>query len=113
MSAATLEREPGVYPVTNELGQDEDWEVVPAHTGPTWERDPDWTGPTDPDGYILPRWTLGWQVIDWIEKNLLADETDENDQPLPFALTREQMRFILWFYAVNEYGHFIYREIVL
>lgn len=80
--------------------------------GPTWDRDPSWTGPRDPNGYILPKWTLGYQVIRWVQDNLLDDEsTDEN--PIPFKLTPEQARFILWFYAVNEYGYFAYREVVL
>lgn len=112
MSAQTLE--PGVYPV----GED-DWDVVPAHIGPTWERTATWDGPRDPQGYILPKLTLGWQVIKWAEDNLLADEVDEDDQPLPFKFTDEQIRFILWFYAIEvmddagEYVRFLYREVVL
>lgn len=90
-----------------------DWEFVPKTVGPTWDRNPFWTGPRDPEGYILPELTLGWQAIHWIEHNLLADETDENDKPLPFQLTNEQMRLILWFYAIDETGRFAYREIVL
>ena len=92
---------------------DMDWEVVPDRIGPTWDLDPDWDGPRDPDGYVLPKHTLGWQAIKWIGDNLLADETDEHDKPLPFSLTREQMRFILWFYAIDEGGRFAYREVVL
>lgn len=115
MTAALLEvREPGVYPVDHDdplLATE--WEVVPFTMGPTWDRDPHWDGPRDPDGYILPKLTLGWQVIKWIETNLLADETDEQDRPLPFSLTNEQMRFLLWFYAIDENGRFLYREVVL
>ena len=102
-------RLPGVYTVDGE----DDWIVIPQTYGPTWDRDPTWDGPRDPEGYILPKITLGWQVIKWIETNLLADETDENDQPLPFKLTNEQMRFLLWFYAIDETGRFHYREVVL
>lgn len=90
-----------------------DWDVVPSIVGPTWDRGPHHDGPRDPDGYILPELTMGWQVISWIEENLLADETDDFDKPLPFQLTNEQVRFILWFYAVDEAGRFIYREVVL
>lgn len=116
----TESRPPGVYPkfsdsITDWALNEEavDWDVVPFHLGPTWDRNPFWDGPRDPDGYILPKLTIGWQAIWWIEANLLADETDENDQPLPFKLTNEQKRFILWFYAIDEDGVFFYREVVL
>jgi hypothetical protein len=109
MSVTTLKpRSPGVYQVA-----DDEWEVVPFHLGPTWDSDPSYDGPTTPDGFILPKYTLGWQVIKWIQRNLLADETDEDDKPLPFKLTNEQMRFLLWFYAIDEHGYFLYREVVL
>ena len=42
--------------------------------GPTWDRNPFYTGPRDPQGYILPELTLGWQILRWVEDNLLADE---------------------------------------
>ena len=112
---------PGVYPLFDEsitdwaLHEDQiDWCVIPFSMGPTWDRRPDWPDDLrDPDGYILPEFTLGYQAIDWVHKNCLADEVDENDQPLPFRLTAEQARFILWMYAVDEDGRFLYREIVL
>lgn len=120
MTVATEHRPPGVYPKFDDsltdwaLWEREiDWEVVPFSMGPTWDRNPFWQGPRDPQGYILPEYTLGWQVLDWIKANLLADETDENNNPLPFDLTDEQKRFILWFYAVDESGRFLYREVVL
>jgi hypothetical protein len=116
----TEHRPPGVYPqfddslVDWERHEKEiDWEVVPFSIGPTWDRNPFWTGPRDPQGYILPELTIGWQVLDWVSKNLLADETDEHNNPLPFDLTDEQKRFILWFYAIDEEGRFLYREVVL
>jgi hypothetical protein len=103
-----VHQQPGVY-VT---GPDT-WDIVPLTLGPTWDKDPSWDGPRDPEGYILPKLTLGWQAIKWGESNLLSDETDEHDRPLPFKLTNEQLRFILWFYAIDENGRFLYREIVL
>lgn len=128
----TESRPPGVYPLFDDTLTDWavneraiDWEVVPFSLGPTWDRNPFWKGPRDPNGYILPELTLGWQVLAWIEgiagpdgtmvvpNNLLADETDDDDKPLPFKLTAEQKRFILWFYAIDETGRFLYREIVL
>ncbi len=119
MSAPFAQRDPGVYPLFDDgidWAADEDkvdWEVVPFAMGPTWDRDPNWDGPRDPQGYILPKLTLGYQAIVWVQNNLLADEVDDLDRPLPFTLTPEQARFILWFYAVDEDGRFLYREIVL
>lgn len=90
-----------------------DWEVVPFFMGPTWDRNPFYDGPRDPQGYILPELTLGWQALRWISENLLADETDEHGNKLPLDLTDEQKRFILWFYAIDEDGRFLNREFVL
>lgn len=118
--AVTESRPPGVYPKFDESitdwalhEADIDWEVVPFSLGPTWDRNPFYEGPRDPQGYILPELTLGWQILKWIEANLLADETDEHGNKVPFDLTDEQKRFILWFYAIDESGRFIYREYVL
>lgn len=123
----TEHRPPGVYPKFDEdaidwesLEREIDWDVVPFSMGPTWDRNPFWDGPRDPQGYILPKLTIGWQILAWIEENLLADETDAHNRPLPFDLTDEQKRFILWFYALDEgdedrepTGRFKYREYVL
>jgi len=134
MTTATTEhRPPGVYPRFPDSVSDWavhereiDWEIVPFSMGPTWDRNPFWDGPRDPEGYILPKLTLGWQILRWIKENLLADETDAQGNKVPFKLTAEQARFILWFYAldVGEYdgdgnalieptGRFMYREYVL
>lgn len=109
MTATALE--PGVYEQLDDAGN-LDWFVVPAHLGPTWSKDPSWTGPRDPQDYILPRLTLGYQAIKWIQDNLLDDESDDEHE-IPFKLTPEQARFILWFYEINEFGHFTNREVVL
>ena len=130
---ATEHRPPGVYPrfpdtVTDWAVHDReiDWEVVPFSLGPTWDRNPFWDGPRDPEGYILPKTTLGWQALKWGRENLLADETDEHGHKMPFKPTAEQSRFVLWFYALEEgeydadghaliepTGRFMYREYVL
>ena len=112
-------RSPGVYATFGDILDWEthedliDWEVVAFSMGPTWDRDPNWDGPRDPDGYILPHLTLGYQALAWILANLLSDEVDEHDRHLPYRPTPEQVRFILWFYAIDESGRFLYREIVL
>lgn len=80
----------------------------PVKFGPTWEQNPDWQPGDPPDRkYALPVRTLGWHILWWISKNLLDDEGG------PFEPTPEQSRFILWMYAVDEHGKFIYRDIVL
>lgn len=95
------------------------WEIVSnyvpeaCHSGPTWERNPDWDGEDPLTEFVLPEFTLGWQAIKWAEDNLLSDETDEDGNALPFSFTNEQMRFILWMYAIDINGRFIYRELVL
>lgn len=80
----------------------------PVHFGPTWEPNPTW-GPGDPEAtrYALPGLTLGWHILHWIRMNLLDDEGD------PFTPTAEQTRFILWLYAVDGSGKFLYRDIIL
>ena len=120
MTLVTEHRPPGVYPkfdasLTDWSSNEDqiDWEVVPFSMGPTWDRNPFWDGPRDPQGYILPHLTLGWQILRWVEENLLADETDDQGKKLPFDLTDEQKRFLLWLYAIDQEGRFLYREIVL
>ncbi|AYN58483.1 terminase large subunit [Arthrobacter phage Liebe] len=55
--------------------------------------------------------TLGWGVIDWAEGYLL--QPDGDDAGDPFRFTREQLNFILWWYAVDAGGVFIYRRGIL
>ena len=99
--------EPGMYTVDGKLT------CIPQTYGPTWQRNPDWDGVSKRDQFVLPERTLGWQALAWIRENLLSDDLDENDRPLPFKPTFEQARFILFFYAIDENGDFIYREFVL
>jgi len=96
-----LQAEPGVY--RTETG----WRVVPVYIGPTWKRNPDWDGEDPLEEFILPQYTLGWQILDWVRSNLLDDEGN------PFRPTREQARLILWWYALDERGRFAYREGVI
>ncbi|MEU4568674.1 terminase [Micromonospora sp. NPDC023956] len=55
--------------------------------------------------------TLGWDLIVWVEEWLLQPDGDEAGEP--YRLTREQKNFLLWFYAVDERGKFIFRRAVL
>lgn len=74
--------------------------IVPNCLGPSWQRTPE-------GGWLLPKHTLGWQIIAWAAKNLRSDEGG------PWRFTPEQMRLLLWIYAVDEDGMFVYRDIVL
>ena len=76
----------------------------PFTIGPTWQRNDNGT-------WLLPEQTLGLAIIMWIHNNLLLDGE-------PVRLTGEQMRFIMWMYAIVPNGQpgsgrFLYREIVL
>lgn len=51
-------------------------------------------GSTLPAG--LPDRTVGWDVLAWIEATLRNPETGD-----PWRLTREQVRFLLWWYAYD------------
>lgn len=109
-------REPGVYTLGEPSLADwakgnVDWHVTPTVHGPVWDKDPYWTGPRDPSGYILPVYTLGYQALKWVSENLLGEEMDENGVRLPFKPTPEQVRMILWFYAVDDRGRFIQRQV--
>lgn len=74
--------------------------VTPITLGPTWKRTPE-------GGWALPRKTLGWEIIGWCAQWL----QDEDGNPWKF--TKEQARFILWWYAVDNEGRFVYRTGVL
>lgn len=69
--------------------------------GPTWTKD-------ENGEYILPEYTLGWGVIQWLYDYVLTPGGPHAGQP--FLPTMEQIRFILWWYAVDEEGRFVYRQ---
>jgi len=71
----------------------------PHCLGPVWQKNPD-------GSWKLPEITLGWEVIGWIAENLLLDGE-------PIRLTLEQMRFVLWMYALRPDGRFLYTDMVL
>ena len=58
-----------------------------------------------------PEHTLGWNVIPWCEDQLeIPHGSNVGD---PWRFTREQGRFLLWWYSVDEDGRFLYRRGVL
>lgn len=74
----------------------EDYRWVPTAIGPTWQR--------DGAHWLLPERTLGWQMLAWCGVYLQAGRDD------PWVFTDEQARFLLWWYAVDEDGRFVYRD---
>ncbi|WP_067891233.1 terminase [Nocardia vaccinii] len=77
---------------------DLEWE--PVKIGPTWQWDP-------ATGWHLPEHTLGWRVLAWCGK-WLRDKKGE-----PWQFTPEQTRFVLWYFAIDEHGDFLYHSAVL
>ncbi|MEU9126592.1 terminase [Kitasatospora sp. NPDC048540] len=74
--------------------------LEPTYLGPTWLRNPD-------GSWLLPRYTLGWQIAGWAAEYLRAENGG------PWRFTPEQLRFVLHWYAVDENGRFTARKGVL
>ncbi|MBP2341113.1 hypothetical protein JOF41_007367 [Saccharothrix coeruleofusca] len=72
----------------------------PVAIGPTWQR-------TDDGHWLLPEATLGWAVLGWSGVWL------QLRRGVPWRCTLEQARFILWWFALDEAGQFVYRDGVL
>lgn len=73
-------------------------EWPPSVLGPTWQIE---------DGrWVLPEATLGWDVLGWCG-------TELQHQAEPWRFTLEQARFVLWWYAVDELGRWLFRDGVL
>lgn len=87
----------------------EEVDLLPAPpyiVGPTWQ--------TRRDGSFYlpePNRTLGDQVVNWMYANLLSPGGEFAGEP--FMPTNEQYRFLLWWYAIDEHGRFVYRNGVL
>lgn len=75
---------------------------APAHfIGPTWRKRSD-------GSWYLPDKTLGWQILNWLATYVKSPQGGG-----PFIPTLEQARFLLWWYAVDDQGRFVYRAGVL
>ena len=64
-----------------------------SYLGPTWQKD-------EAGDWLLPERTLGWEVIGWCSEYLQMDDSTPDDFQ-PWDFTDEQMRFILWWYAID------------
>lgn len=71
--------------------------------------------PTDPAVLTRPigrpTLTLGWHVIDWVDDHLV--QPDGPNAGEPFRWTPEQVHFLLWWYAVNDQGRWLFPRAVL
>lgn len=76
---------------------------APYVTGKAWSRNPD-------GSWELPERTLGWEVVGWVSEYV---HDPNSDHEKPFIFTLEQLRWVLWWFAVDENGRFIYRTSVL
>lgn len=74
----------------------------PVRIGPTWQRDPD-----HPSGWLLPELTLGWSIVEWQQGRLQHADGSQ------WRYTPEQLRLLLWWYAVGDDLRFTYRDGVL
>lgn len=70
----------------------------PHYLGPTWKRDAE-------GNFLIPRKSLGYGVILWLTTHL----TSLQDPNKALRITDEQARFILWWYAVDDEGEFLYK----
>jgi hypothetical protein len=78
---------------------------APSHvTGPTWRR-------LKRGGWWLPKHSLGWGLLNWLAAYVTQPSGPNAGKP--FLPTLEQARFLLWWYAVDETGRFIYRAGIL
>jgi phage terminase large subunit-like protein len=75
-------------------------ELEHSFIGPTWAKDED-------GNWDLPELTLGWEIAMWCSKWLRGMDGK------PWKFTPEQLRFVLWWYAIDASGRFVYRTGVL
>lgn len=73
----------------------------PHIIGPTWLRAED-------GGWLLPEKSLGWGIFNWWATYVKTPGGDHAGTA--FMPTMEQVRFILWWYAVDENGKYTYRN---
>lgn len=73
----------------------------PPHcVGPVWQKTVD-------GSWHLPEKSLGRGIINWLHKYVRSPGGDHAGQG--FIPTFEQLRFLLWWYAVDDQGKYLYR----
>lgn len=73
------------------------WE--PVCIGPTWQH--------DGESWLLPDASLGWGFLSWTTKHLTGKGGKH------WWWTAEQARFLLWYFAVDTNGEFVYHSAAL
>jgi hypothetical protein len=73
------------------------WE--PVRVGPTWQY--------GESGWLLPQASLGWGFLSWSTRHLAGKAGK------PWWWTAEQTRFLLWYFAVDSSGEFVYHSAAL
>jgi len=76
----------------------EDLEWEPVKIGPTWTY--------TESGWLLPAASLGWGVLAWCGYWLNGKVRK------PWRFTPEQARFLLWYYALESTGDFLYHSAI-
>lgn len=61
-----------------------------------------------PQDFPAENRTLGWQILEWQLEFLTQPDGPEAGQE--WRYTNEQLRFLLWWYAVDDLGRFVYRR---
>ncbi|QGJ89711.1 terminase [Mycobacterium phage Superchunk] len=96
---------------------------TPPHIiGPTWQK-------TTDGAWHLPEKTLGWGVLAWLSEYVNTPGGHDDPNRLRFLIelseagipfnenmfipTDEQVRLVLWWYAVDDKGQYVYREGVI
>jgi hypothetical protein len=75
---------------------------APAHiVGPTWQK-------LENGDFYLPEHTLGDEIVNWMWKYVVQPSGPRAGEN--FLVTEEQFRFLLWWYAIDGMGKFIYRN---
>lgn len=53
-------------------------------------------------------YTLAWSILAWAEKYIRQPDGENAGQPWRF--TKEQIHFLVWYYAIDENGKWLYRS---
>lgn len=79
-------------------------DIKPVVYGPTFTKD-------EEGKYVIPDSSIGYYIINWIHNNLIQPDGENAGEPV--RLTPEQMRFILWVYALDDEDRFLYNDLTM
>ncbi len=75
----------------------------PDRIGPTWQA----KGRGSQRRWVLPDASIGWDVLGWCGTSL------QHSRGIPWRFTLEQARFVLWWFAIDEAGDWLFIDGVL